>query len=92
LDTPPEPDPQTGVRIEKRLLKVCKALALCDLSLAEFLEDLVCDAFAGCQSISGAALAQVSELARIYGLGLSPLRRTPLEPGAKAQCHHRLGD
>jgi hypothetical protein len=60
---------QTGVRIEKRLLKVCKAMAeLYDLSLAEFLEDLVRDAFAGRQPLSGAALAQVGELARIYGL------------------------
>jgi predicted DNA-binding ribbon-helix-helix protein len=41
---------QTGVRLERRLVKVLKALAaLQDLSLGEFLEDLVRDAFAGRQ-------------------------------------------
>jgi hypothetical protein len=74
---------QTGVRLEKRLLKVCKALAeLYDLSLAEFLEDLVRDAFAGRQPLSGAALAQVAELARIYGLELSPAAYDASEAGA----------
>ncbi|MDP9120113.1 MAG: helix-turn-helix domain-containing protein [Acidobacteriota bacterium] len=39
---------QTDVRLEKRLVKVLKAMAeLYDLSLAEFLEDLVRDAYAG---------------------------------------------
>jgi hypothetical protein len=60
---------QTGVRIEKRLLKVCKALAaLYDLSLAEFFEELVRGAFAGRPLLSDAALAQAGELMRIYGL------------------------
>lgn len=68
----PQPGPertQTGVRLEKRLLKVLKALAeLYDLSLAEFIEDLVRDAFAGRAPLSGPALAQAAELSRIYGL------------------------
>jgi hypothetical protein len=55
--------------LEKRLLKVLKAMAeLYDLSLAEFLEDMVRHAFAGRQPLSGAALAQAAELMRIYGL------------------------
>ena len=60
---------QTGVRLDRRLVKVLKALAeLYDLSLGEFLEDLVRDAFAGRQPFSDAALAQAAELMRIYGL------------------------
>jgi hypothetical protein len=60
---------QTGVRMEKRLIKVCKALAeLYDLALGEFLEDLVRDAFAGRQPLSDVALGQAAELMRIYGL------------------------
>jgi hypothetical protein len=70
---------QTGVRMEKRLVKVCKALAqLHDLSLGEFLENLVHDAFAGRQPFSEAALAQAAELMRIYGL-------PPAAPDAPAQ-------
>lgn len=64
---------QTGVRMEKRLVKVCKALAeLHDLSLGEFLEDLVCNAFTGRQTFSDVALAQAAELMRIYGLDSIP--------------------
>ena len=60
---------QTGVRIEHRLLKVCKALAaLYDISLAEFFEELLRGAFAGRPPLSDAAVAQASELMRIYGL------------------------
>jgi hypothetical protein len=70
---------QTGVRLERRLVKVLKALAeLYDLSLGEFLEDLVRDAFAGRQPFSDAALAQAAELMRIYGL-------PPAAPAAPAQ-------
>jgi len=66
----PRPDPvQTGVRMERRLVKVLKAVAeLRDLALGELLEELVRDAFAGRQTFSVPALAQVGELARIYGL------------------------
>ena len=50
---------QTGVRIERRLVKVLKAVAeLYDLSLGEFLEDMVRDAFAGRQPLSDVALGQ----------------------------------
>jgi hypothetical protein len=66
----PRPDRvQTGVRMERRLVKVLKAVAeLRDLALGELLEELVRDAFAGRQTFSAPALAQVGELARIYGL------------------------
>jgi hypothetical protein len=74
---------QTGVRMEKRLVKVCKALAeLHDLSLGEFLEDLVRDAFSGRQAFSDVALTQAAELMRIYGLEPSTGRHDASEVGA----------
>ncbi|HXO30698.1 MAG TPA: hypothetical protein VOA80_25390 [Thermoanaerobaculia bacterium] len=70
----PRPDRvQTGLRMERRLVKVLKAVAeLRELALGELLEELVRDAFAGRQTFSVPALAQVGELARIYGLDDSP--------------------
>jgi len=60
---------QTGVRMERRLVKVLKAVAeLRDLALGELLEELVRDAFAGRQSFEESALPSIRELARIYGL------------------------
>ena len=62
---------QTGVRIEKRLLKVLKALAeLKDLSLGDLLEGIVLHAFEGKAPFSKTTLAQIVELKRIYGLEL----------------------
>ncbi len=62
---------QTGVRLEKRLLKVLKALAeLHDLSLGDLLEGIVLHAFEGKTPFSPHTLAKVAELSRIYGLDL----------------------
>jgi hypothetical protein len=62
---------QTGVRIEKRLLKVLKALAeLKDLSLGDLLEGIVLHAFEGKAPFSKETLGQIAELKRIYGLKL----------------------
>lgn len=62
---------QTGVRMEKRLVKVLKAIAeLRDLALGELLEELVRDAFAGRRYFEDAALPSIRELGRIYGLEL----------------------
>jgi hypothetical protein len=63
---------QTGVRLEKRLLKVLKGLAeLKDLSLGELLEGIVLHAFEGKAPFSKDTLAQIAELKKIYGLSLS---------------------
>jgi hypothetical protein len=71
---------QTGVRMERRMVKVLKAVAeLRDLALGELLEELVRDAFAGRQTFSVPALAQVGELARIYGLDSPATAATPWE-------------
>ena len=62
---------QTGVRMEKRLVKVLKALAdLKDLSLGDLLEGIVLHAFEGKAPFSAATLKQVADLKRIYGLDL----------------------
>jgi hypothetical protein len=62
---------QTGVRIEKHLLKVLKGLAeLKDLSLGDLLEGIVLHAFEGQAPFSPETLAQISELNKIYGMTL----------------------
>lgn len=62
---------QTGVRMEKRLVKVLKALAeLKDLSLGDLLEGIVLHAFEGKAPFTTETLKQIAELKRIYGLDL----------------------
>jgi hypothetical protein len=61
---------QTGVRMEKRLVKVLKALAeLYDVSLGDLLEDIVLHAFAGRSPFSEESLRRIAVLERIYGMG-----------------------
>jgi hypothetical protein len=63
---------QTGVRMEKRILKVLKALAeLHDMSLGDLLEGIVLHAFEGKPPFGAETLRQVAELKRIYGLDLA---------------------
>jgi hypothetical protein len=63
---------QTGVRIEKRLLKVLKALAeLKDLTLGDLLEGIVLHAFEGKAPFSQDTLQAIGELRRVYGLDLT---------------------
>jgi hypothetical protein len=62
---------QTGVRMEKRLLKVLKALAeYHDLSLGDLLEGIVLHAFDGKCPFSEESLRRIAEIKRIYGLDL----------------------
>jgi hypothetical protein len=62
---------QTGVRMEKRLLKVLKGLAeLKDLSLGDLLEGIVLHAFEGKTVFSKETLAQIAELKKIYQMTL----------------------
>jgi len=70
MTNPPELERvQTGVRLEKRLVKVLKATAqLYDLSLGDLLEIIARSAFAGRLPFAEATLAQIAELMRIYGL------------------------
>ncbi len=62
---------QTGVRMEKRLLKVLKAFAeLKDLTLGDLLEGIVLHAFEGKAPFGKQSLARIGELKKIYGMTL----------------------
>lgn len=70
---------QTGIRVEKRLLKVLKALAeYRDLTLGDLVEGIVLHAFEGKAPFEKETLKHIADLKRIYGLTLS------------AQDSHRL--
>jgi len=63
---------QTGVRIEKRILKVLKGLAeYHDISLGDLLEGIVLHSFEGKQPFGEDSLQKISELKKIYGLDLN---------------------
>ena len=62
---------QTGVRIEKRLLKVLKGLAeYHDMTLGDLLEGIVLHAFDGRHPFSEETRRRINDLKRIYGLDL----------------------
>jgi hypothetical protein len=62
---------QTGVRIEKRLLKVLKALAdYHDLSLGDLLEGIVLHSFEGKPPFSEESLRKIADLKRVFHLDL----------------------
>jgi hypothetical protein len=63
---------QTGVRIEKRLLKVLKALAeFHDLTLGDLLEGIVLHAFDGKTAFQKPSRRRIKELKKFYGLNLN---------------------
>ena len=69
----------TGVRLEKRLLKVLKGLAeYHDLTLGYLLEGIVLHAFEGKPPFGPESRARIADLRRIYGLDLG------------AEASHRL--
>jgi hypothetical protein len=62
---------QTGVRMEKRLLKVLKAFAeYHDLSLGDLLEGIVLHAFDGKTPFSAESLKRIQDLKKFYALDL----------------------
>ena len=62
---------QTGVRIEKRLLKVLKALAeYHDITLGDLLEGIVLHAFEGKSPFGKPSLEVIAQMKKIYGLEL----------------------
>jgi hypothetical protein len=72
---------QTGVRLEKRMLKVLKALAeLKDMSVGDLLEGIVLHAFEGKAPFSRETLREIEQLRAIYALTL------------KASDSHKLQD
>ena len=62
---------QTGVRIEKRILKVLKAFAeYHDMTLGDVLEGIVLHAFDGKTPFSPASLERIQQLKKFYDLDL----------------------
>ena len=60
---------QTGVRMEKRMLKVLKALAeYLDLSLGDLLEGIVLHAFESKPPFGKETLKRVRQLKAVYGM------------------------
>ena len=62
---------QTGVRMEKRLVKVLKAVAeYHDMSLGDLLEGIVLHAFEGKAPFGPESMRRIAELKQIYALDL----------------------
>ena len=67
---------QTGVRMEKRMLKVLKAFAeFHDMTLGDLLEGIVLHAFDGKTPFSAASLDRIQQLKTFYGLDLNSADR-----------------
>jgi len=63
---------QTGVRLEKRLLKVMKAVAeLHDLSLGDLIEGVMLHAFEGKAPFGAETQDRIKQLKAVYGLSLT---------------------
>ncbi|MES9608773.1 hypothetical protein AB0C69_31080 [Actinomadura sp. NPDC048032] len=63
---------QTGVRIERNVLKVLKALAeYLDLSLGDLVEGIALHAFEGKAPFAPETLAKIEQLKDVYGLTLT---------------------
>ena len=63
---------QTGVRLEKSLLKVLKGLAeYCDMSLGDLLEGIVLHSFEGKAPFSDTTLKTIKELKKVYKCSLT---------------------
>ncbi len=62
---------QTGVRIERRILKVLKSLAeYHDMSLGDLLEGIVLHVFEGKAPFQKESLEAIAQLRKVYGLDL----------------------
>jgi hypothetical protein len=62
---------QTGMRMEKRILKVLKALAeYYDISLGDLIEGIVLHAFEGVSPFDEKAIQKIGEIKKVYDLEL----------------------
>jgi hypothetical protein len=76
---------QTGVRMEKRVLKVLKAFAeYRDMTLGDLLEGIVLHAFDGKTPFSAESLQRIRELKKFYGLDLDAGASHRLKEGRKS--------
>jgi hypothetical protein len=77
---------QTGVRLERSLLKVLKGLAeYLDLSLGDLLEGIVLHSFEGTVPFGPPTLEVIGELKRIYGCQLTAADSHKLTEATPAQ-------
>jgi hypothetical protein len=77
---------QTGVRIEKNLLKVMKALAdSLDLTLGDLLEGVVLHAFEGKTPFSAPTRKKIVELRKVFGLTLTAADAHHLKEKSRAR-------
>ncbi|HEX7281388.1 MAG TPA: hypothetical protein VF239_04975 [Vicinamibacterales bacterium] len=77
---------QTGVRLEKRLLKVMKALAdSLDLTLGDLLEGVVLHAFEGKAPFSAPTRKKIAELRKVFGLTLTAADAHHLKEKSRAR-------
>lgn len=77
---------QTGVRMEKRLLKVLKALAeYHDLTLGDLLEGIVLHAFDGKCPFGSESLQRIKDLKKFYALDLDSRASHRLIEGGAGQ-------
>ena len=81
---------QTGVRMEKRLLKVLKAFAeYHDLTLGDLLEGIVLHAFDGKTPFNPGSLHQIKELKRFYGLELDSTASHRLKESKRPESSYK---
>jgi hypothetical protein len=77
---------QTGVRMEKRLVKVLKGLAeVHDMTLGDLLEGIVLHAFEGKAPFGRESMQKIAELKKIYGLDLDATASHRLTESKKAK-------
>lgn len=71
---------QTGVRLEKRLVKVLKGTAeYLDLSLGDLVEGIVLHSFEGRVPFEPSTLKKIEQLKEVYGLDLTAEQSHSLE-------------
>jgi len=81
---------QTGVRMEKRLVKVLKALAeYHDMSLGDLLEGIVLHAFEGKAPFGAESMRRIAELKKIYNLDLGAAHAHKLVEARKPAARKR---
>ena len=69
---------QTGVRIEKRILKVLKAVAAQhEMSLGDLLEGILLHSFEGTSPFDDETLAFIEQMRAAYGLDLKAVNSRP---------------
>ena len=73
---------QTSIRIEKRLLKVMKAIAdYHDMALGDLIEGIALHAFEGKSPFDRDSLRRIAELKKVYGLTLDASMSHKLREG-----------